>query len=465
MDDPACYQRPPTGDEAMKILVVDDHEPTLALLKAIIKKAGYQVETASVAAEGLGRVEAGDITVVFTDLVMPGMGGLDFLKRAKAVDPDLPILVMTGQGTIETAVEAMRNGAEDYLTKPIARSEVILQIERALEKRRLVTENRELRGELADRYSYDKIIGNSRAMKKVYQIIAKVAPSDVTVLIRGENGTGKDLVARALHYNSPRRKGPFVKIDCTALPEGLLESELFGYKKGAFTGANRDKPGRVENSAGGTLFLDEISELTSPLQAKVLRLIQERRFERLGENQTREVDVRLLAATNTDLEKAIENGDFRRDLFYRLNVVPIVLPPLREREGDVLLLARTLLESTCRRYNRAYGGIESEAADALVRYDWPGNVRELENLIERLVVLSDGEEVHVRLEDLPDNVTAAEGSFLAQAVAKDLSLEELEKEYIQAVLAKTDGYKTKTAEILGINRKTLLEKRKRYDLD
>ena len=449
----------------MKILVVDDHEPTLALLKAIIKKAGYQVETASVAAEGLGRVEAGDITVVFTDLVMPGMGGLDFLKRAKAVDPDLPILVMTGQGTIETAVEAMRNGAEDYLTKPIARSEVILQIERALEKRRLVTENRELRGELADRYSYDKIIGNSRAMKKVYQIIAKVAPSDVTVLIRGENGTGKDLVARALHYNSPRRKGPFVKIDCTALPEGLLESELFGYKKGAFTGANRDKPGRVENSAGGTLFLDEISELTSPLQAKVLRLIQERRFERLGENQTREVDVRLLAATNTDLEKAIENGDFRRDLFYRLNVVPIVLPPLREREGDVLLLARTLLESTCRRYNRAYGGIESEAADALVRYDWPGNVRELENLIERLVVLSDGEEVHVRLEDLPDNVSAAEGSFLAQAVAKDLSLEELEKEYIQAVLAKTDGYKTKTAEILGINRKTLLEKRKRYDLD
>ncbi len=449
----------------MKILVVDDHEPTLALLKAIIKKAGYQVETASAAADGLARVEAGDVAVVFTDLVMPGMGGLDFLKRAKAVDPDLPILVMTGQGTIETAVEAMRHGAEDYLTKPIARSEVILQIERALEKRRLVTENRELRGELADRYSYDKIIGNSRAMKKVYQIIAKVAPSDVTVLIRGENGTGKDLVARALHYNSPRRKGPFVKIDCTALPEGLLESELFGYKKGAFTGANRDKPGRVENSAGGTLFLDEISELTSPLQAKVLRLIQERRFERLGENQTREVDVRLLAATNTDLEKAIENGDFRRDLFYRLNVVPIVLPPLREREGDVLLLARTLLESTCRRYNRAYGGIESEAADALIRYDWPGNVRELENLIERLVVLSDGEEVHVRLEDLPDNVTAAEGSFLAQAVAKDLSLEELEKEYIQAVLAKTDGYKTKTAEILGINRKTLLEKRKRYDLD
>ncbi|MBD3371453.1 MAG: response regulator [Candidatus Coatesbacteria bacterium] len=449
----------------MKILVVDDHEPTLALLKAIIKKAGYQVETASAAADGLARVEAGDIAVVFTDLVMPGMGGLDFLKRAKAVDPDLPILVMTGQGTIETAVEAMRNGAEDYLTKPIARSEVILQIERALEKRRLVTENRELRGELADRYSYDKIIGNSRAMKKVYQIIAKVAPSDVTVLIRGENGTGKDLVARALHYNSPRRKGPFIKIDCTALPEGLLESELFGYKKGAFTGANRDKPGRVENSAGGTLFLDEISELTSPLQAKVLRLIQERRFERLGENQTREVDVRLLAATNTDLEKAIENGVFRRDLFYRLNVVPIVLPPLREREGDVLLLARKLLESTCRRYNRAYGGIESEAADALVRYDWPGNVRELENLIERLVVLSDGDEVHVRLEDLPDNVTAAEGSFLAQAVAKDLSLEELEKEYIQAVLAKTDGYKTKTAEILGINRKTLLEKRKRYDLD
>ncbi|MBD3401127.1 MAG: response regulator [Candidatus Coatesbacteria bacterium] len=449
----------------MKILIVDDHQPTLALLSAIVKKGDYEPLTTERAKEALKLLNEKQIGVVFTDLVMPQMGGLEFLKRAKAVEPDLPIIVMTGQGTIESAVEAMRHGAEDYLTKPIARSEVLLQIERALEKRRLVTENRELRGELAERYSYDKLIGNSRQMKEVYSIIAKVAPSDVTVMISGENGTGKDLVARALHYNSRRSAGPFVKIDCTALPEGLLESELFGYKRGAFTGADRDKPGRVENAENGTLFLDEISDLTMPLQAKVLRLIQEHRFERLGENKTRSVDVRILAATNRDLEKEIERGAFRRDLFYRLNVVPIELPPLREREGDVLLLATRLLERTCERYERRSGGFEPEAVDALMRYRWPGNVRELENLIERLVVLADGQTVRVGLDDLPDDVVAAEDSFLSQAAARDLSLEELEKEYIKVVLTKTGGHKAKAAELLGINRKTLLEKRKRYGLD
>lgn len=449
----------------MKILIVDDHQPTLALLSAIVKKGDYEPLTTERAKEALKLLNEKQIGVVFTDLVMPQMGGLEFLKRAKAVEPDLPIIVMTGQGTIESAVEAMRHGAEDYLTKPIARSEVLLQIERALEKRRLVTENRELRGELAERYSYDKLIGNSRQMKEVYSIIAKVAPSDVTVMISGENGTGKDLVARALHYNSRRSAGPFVKIDCTALPEGLLESELFGYKRGAFTGADRDKPGRVENAENGTLFLDEISDLTMPLQAKVLRLIQEHRFERLGENKTRSVDLRILAATNRDLEKEIERGAFRRDLFYRLNVVPIKLPPLREREGDVLLLATRLLERTCERYERRSGGFEPEAVDALMRYRWPGNVRELENLIERLVVLADDETVRVGLDDLPADVVAAEDSFLSQAAARDLSLEELEKEYIKVVLTKTGGHKANAAELLGINRKTLLEKRKRYGLD
>jgi DNA-binding NtrC family response regulator len=449
----------------LKILIVDDHQPTLALLSAIVKKGDYEPLTTERAKEALKLLNEKQIGVVFTDLVMPQMGGLEFLKRAKAVEPDLPIIVMTGQGTIESAVEAMRHGAEDYLTKPIARSEVLLQIERALEKRRLVTENRELRGELAERYSYDKLIGNSRQMKEVYSIIAKVAPSDVTVMISGENGTGKDLVARALHYNSRRSAGPFVKIDCTALPEGLLESELFGYKRGAFTGADRDKPGRVENAENGTLFLDEISDLTMPLQAKVLRLIQEHRFERLGENKTRSVDLRILAATNRDLEKEIERGAFRRDLFYRLNVVPIKLPPLREREGDVLLLATRLLERTCERYERRSGGFEPEAVDALMRYRWPGNVRELENLIERLVVLADDETVRVGLDDLPADVVAAEDSFLSQAAARDLSLEELEKEYIKVVLTKTGGHKANAAELLGINRKTLLEKRKRYGLD
>jgi DNA-binding NtrC family response regulator len=449
----------------LKILIVDDHQPTLALLSAIVKKGDYEPLTTERAKEALKLLNEKQIGVVFTDLVMPQMGGLEFLKRAKAVEPDLPIIVMTGQGTIESAVEAMRHGAEDYLTKPIARSEVLLQIERALEKRRLVTENRELRGELAERYSYDKLIGNSRQMKEVYSIIAKVAPSDVTVMISGENGTGKDLVARALHYNSRRSAGPFVKIDCTALPEGLLESELFGYKRGAFTGADRDKPGRVENAENGTLFLDEISDLTMPLQAKVLRLIQEHRFERLGENKTRSVDLRILAATNRDLEKEIERGAFRRDLFYRLNVVPIKLPPLREREGDVLLLATRLLERTCERYERRSGGFEPEAVDALMRYRWPGNVRELENLIERLVVLADDETVRVGLDDLPADVVAAEDSFLSQAAARDLSLEELEKEYIKVVLTKTGGHKANAAKLLGINRKTLLEKRKRYGLD
>jgi two-component system response regulator AtoC len=449
----------------MKILVIDDHQPTLALLSAIIKKGGYEPVTATQGAEALDIIRDQDIGVVFTDLVMPGMDGLTFLQEAKNVDTDLPVIMMTGQGSVETAVEAMRRGAEDYLSKPIKRDEVLVQIGRALEKRKLLRENRELKGELADRYTFETIIGNSRKMQDVFKLIAKVADVDSTVLIRGENGTGKDLAAKAIHYNSKRRDGPFIKIDCTALPEGLLESELFGYKKGAFTGAHRDKPGRVENADGGTLFLDEISELDLPLQAKVLRLIQEHRFERLGENQVREVNIRIVASTNRDLEKEMEEGRFRRDLFYRLNVVPITLPPLREREGDVILITKALLERTCQRYGRRLEGISQGAVEALERYPWPGNVRELENLIERMVVLTDGERVNVTLENLPDTILAAEDGFLGHAVAQGLSLDELEREYIKAVLARTSGHKAEAAEILGINRKTLLEKRKRYNIE
>lgn len=449
----------------MKILVVDDHQPTLALLSAIIKKGGYEPVAVKQGSEALQIIREQDIGVVFTDLVMPGMDGLTLLRKAKAEDQDLPVIMMTGQGSVETAVEAMRQGAEDYLSKPITRSEVLVQIERALEKRKLLRENRELKGELADQYTFETIIGNSKKMKEVFKLIAKVSTVDSTVLIQGENGTGKDLVANAIHYNSKRKDKPFVKIDCTALPEGLLESELFGYKRGAFTGANRDKPGRVENAEGGTLFLDEISELNLPLQAKILRLIQEHRFERLGENQVREVDIRIVASTNRDLEVEMKEGRFRRDLFYRLNVVPIILPPLREREGDVLLIIKALMERTCQRYERRLEGISKEVIEALERYPWPGNVRELENLLERIVVLSDGETVNVTLESLPDNILAAEEGFLGHAVAQGLSLDELQREYIKAVLARTSGHKAEAASILGINRKTLLEKRKRYNLD
>ncbi len=449
----------------MKILVVDDHQPTLALLSAIIKKGGYEPVAVKQGSEALQIIREQDIGVVFTDLVMPGMDGLTLLREAKAVDQDLPVIMMTGQGSVETAVEAMRRGAEDYLSKPIKRGEVLVQIERALEKQKLLQENRELKVELADRYTFETIIGNSKKMEEVYKLIAKVAAVDSTVLIGGENGTGKDLVAKAIHYNSKRKDKPFVKIDCTALPEGLLESELFGYKKGAFTGANRDKPGRVENADGGTLFLDEISDLDLPLQAKVLRLIQEHRFERLGENQVREVDIRIVASTNRNLEIEMAEGRFRRDLFYRLNVVPIVLPSLREREGDVLLITKALLERTCQRYGRRLEGITKEAIEVLERYPWPGNVRELENLIERIVVLTDGDTVNVTLESLPENILAAEEGFLGHAVAQGLSLDELQREYIKAVLARTSGHKAEAANILGINRKTLLEKRKRYNLD
>ncbi len=449
----------------MKILIVDDHQPTLALLSAIIKKGGYEPVAVKQGSEALQIIREQDIGVVFTDLVMPGMDGLTLLRETKAVDQDLPVIMMTGQGSVETAVEAMRQGAEDYLSKPIKRGEVLVQIERALEKQKLLQENRELKVELADRYTFETIIGNSKKMEDVYKLIAKVAAVDSTVLIQGENGTGKDLVAKAIHYNSKCKDKPFVKIDCTALPEGLLESELFGYKKGAFTGANRDKPGRVEKADGGTLFLDEISDLDLPLQAKILRLIQEHRFERLGENQVREVDIRIVASTNRDLEIEMQEGRFRRDLFYRLNVVPIVLPPLREREGDVILITKALLERTCQRYGRRLEGITKEAIEALERYPWPGNVRELENLIERLIVLSDGDTVNVTLESLPDNILAAEEGFLGHAVAQGLSLDELEREYIKAVLARTSGHKAEAANILGINRKTLLEKRKRYNLD
>jgi len=449
----------------MKILILDDHQPTLALLSAIIKKGGYEVLTTDQGEEALRLIQSENIRVVFSDLVMPGMDGLSFLGRVKSLAPDLPVILMTGQSSVETAVEAMRRGAEDYLSKPIARDEVLIQIERALEKRNLVKENRRLRGELADRYSFDKIIGNSSKMKSLYSIIAKVAPTDATVLIRGENGTGKDLVARALHYNSTRSNKPFIKIDCTALPEGLLESELFGYKKGAFTGADSDKLGRVESADGGTLFLDEISELTTPLQAKVLRLIQEKSFERLGEAKTHQVDIRIVAATNRDLDKEMTLGTFRRDLYYRLNVVPVVLPSLREREGDIILLTKAFLERLSSKYSRNFGGISHEAVDALMRYPWPGNVRELENLLERLVVLADKGEVRIDLNSLPEYIITIQQSFLENAVEDSFTLDELEREYIKAILNKTRGHKAEAADMLGINRKTLLDKRKRYGLD
>jgi len=449
----------------MKILILDDHKPTLALLSAIIKKGGYEVLTTDQGEEALRLIQSNNIRVVFSDLVMPGMDGLSFLGRVKSLSPELPVILMTGQSSVETAVEAMRRGAEDYLSKPIARNEVLLQIERALEKQKLVKENRRLRGELSDRYSFDKLIGNSPKMKSLYGVIAKVAPTDATVLIRGENGTGKDLVARALHYNSSRSDKPFIKIDCTALPEGLLESELFGYKKGAFTGADNDKLGRVEGADGGTLFLDEISELTTPLQAKVLRLIQEKSFERLGEAKTRQVDIRIVAATNRDLDKEMEQGTFRRDLYYRLNVVPVVLPPLREREGDIILLTKAFLERLSSKYSRNFGGISHEAVDALMRYLWPGNVRELENLLERLVVLADKGEVRIDLHSLPEYIITVQQSFLKKAVEDSFTLDELEREYIKAILSKTRGHKGEAAELLGINRKTLLDKRKRYGMD
>jgi two-component system NtrC family response regulator len=384
------------------ILIVDDEKNYLLVLEDLLMEEGYQVVTADSAQKGLDIVSGHDLDVVITDMKMPGMDGMTLLQKVHALNPDLPIIMMTAFGSVEKAVEAMRNGAFDYILKPFKNEELKVTIRKAIEHFHLVRRNRFLTQELQDRYQFSNIIGKSAGMQRIYQLIEKVAPSKATVLITGESGTGKELIARAIHFNSTRLNGPFISVNCGALPENLLESELFGHEKGSFSGAISQRKGRFELAHEGTLFLDEISEMPPPLQVKILRVLQEMEFERVGGTQTLKVDVRMVAASNRNLKAEVMDGRFRSDLFYRLNVVHVQLPALRERSDDIPLLVNHFLKKYGKEAGNSSISIHPDALRRLLEYQWPGNVRELENVIERAVILSNGEQILEK--DLPSEI-------------------------------------------------------------
>ena len=434
-------------NHAPHLLIVDDDPVTLDLLKEVLSKEGYQVNSALGGEEAIARGMDTLFDIVITDVRMGDRDGMEVLRSFKKFAPETTVIMITAFGSIETAIEAIREGAFDYVSKPFKLDEIKLTIRRALEQRRLLEENKYYRQELLTKYKFKNVIGQTPPMVQVYKTIAKVANSKSTVLLYGESGTGKELVARSIHYNSQRNDRPFIPVDCASLVENLLETELFGHVRGAFTGALYARRGLFEEADGGTLFLDEVSNLNLSMQTKLLRFLQEHEIKRVGGTESIKVDVRVIAATNQLLEPLVKEGRFREDLFYRLNVVSIALPPLRERKEDIPLLANHFLQKSCEENHKAISHISPEALRILTDYPWPGNVRELENSIERAVILS----VHpiILPEDLPQKVMETTPEKRA------LSLKDVEKSYVLKVLQETKGNKKKAAEILGIDRTTL----------
>jgi len=450
--------------ESLRIVVVDDESAQRELIVGFLKKQGHEVFPAATGPEALALVRDRRVDLVLSDCRMPGMSGPELLLEIKTINPEIPLILMTAYGTVETAVQAMKDGAADYLSKPLDLEELLLRVARVSERVRLTSEVRDLQAQLVERHRLEGIIGESGRMQEVLALAKRVAPSDATVLIRGESGTGKELIARAIHFNSPRASGPLVNLNCAALPEQLLESELFGHEKGAFTGAIAQRKGRFEQAGGGSIFLDEIGDLSPALQVKLLRVLQERAFERVGGNKTITADVRMLAATHRDLERAMREGTFREDLYYRLNVVTIQIPPLRERREDIPLLLDHFLRKFAEKNRRDVTGLTAAARDALLKYDYPGNVRELENIVERAVLLCRGRVID--LEDLP--ATARPGQRSAGApLPKDLPgvLADIERQAIQSALERTNGIQTQAAEALGISERVLRYKMKKYSLE
>ena len=440
------------------ILVVDDDAEMRELVHDVFKDRGHQITTAGSGQEALKLLGEEDYAVVLTDLRMRGMPGTELLAEIRRLYPDIGVILMTGFGSVETAVEAMKRGASDYLTKPVKNDELVRVVERSIRETSLRREVTRLRREVNKEYSFHQIIGKSKPMQEIFDLIRRVADSPTNVLITGESGTGKELVAKAIHYNSDRRGGPFVPVNCAAIPEQLLESELFGHMRGSFTDAKVDKRGLFEEAQKGTLFLDEISELPLMLQAKILRALQEKEIRRVGANKPIAVDVRIVAATNLNLTEEVKAKRFREDLYYRLNVIELRLPPLRERREDILLL----VDAFMKRYGASRGkqiqGVSESALAMLVDYAWPGNVRELENVIERAVTLTRSDKIIP--DDLPLTVQGARGDLrvLDDAAERILPLDEVEKEYIRKILEKTGGNKYQAAHALGIDRKTLYRK-------
>jgi len=455
-----------------QVLLIDDDTPNREALALLLAKAGYQAATAASGEEALAILAETPYAVIVTDLFLPGVSGIDILKKVKSDHPFSNVILITGHASAETAVEAMKEGAFDYITKPVAFDKLKILITKALEKSNLVAENLYLRQQLRGRFSFDNIIGHSPAMQQVFARLDKIVHTDSTILILGESGTGKELVARAIHFNGARRDKPFVAINCGAIPADLLESELFGHVRGAFTGAVSDKPGKFELADGGTVFLDEIGTMPQHLQMKLLRVLQEQEVERVGGSKRTKLNVRVISATNAELEKEIKNGRFREDLYYRLNVIPIQLPPVRNRREDIPLLVRHFLQQTCSEMSRPLMSVSPEAMRAREEYDWPGNVREMQNIIERTIALSDSDRSETS--DLPADIggdVAETGQQPAPPLVTEQGIDmpgtmaAIEAGMIRDAMELAGGVKARAANLLNINRTTLVEKIKRHKLE
>ncbi len=443
-----------------RILLVDDDDSLREILSAHLLKGGYDVVAMGRPLEALTALKAGTFDLLVSDIRMEELDGISLLKKARIAAPGLPVIMITGHGAIESAVEAMRQGAFDYVTKPVGREEFLHIVGNALRLRELESENVRLHDELKEKYRFGQVIGKGESMAGVFSLMKKVIDTDTSVLIRGESGTGKELVARALHYNGNRAKGPFIVVNCASVPDGLMESELFGHVKGAFTGAHRDRDGKFSLASGGTLFLDEIGDLKIDLQAKLLRVLQEGEVERLGEGVPRVVDVRVIAATHRNLEEMMQHGAFREDLFYRLSVYPIPLPPLRERRDDLPLLVGHFIEKHAAGRD---AGFTPDALAALKSYSWPGNVRELENVVERALILEKGPDLGT--DTLPTSISGEAGGFFPGEIPEEgVDLEEIEKELILKALEKASGNQTKAAGFLGLTRPTLIYRMEKYGI-
>lgn len=441
-----------------RILVVDDEAVIREALHDWLTDAGYEVFTAEDGPQALEIIKREGLGIMLADLVMPGMDGIELMKRAKEIVPHIAVVIITAYGSVATAIAAMKEGAFDYIEKPFCPERTELLIRNLVERQELVEENLSLREKLEDRHRFENIIAKSHKMQRIFELIETVAKSNATVLIVGESGTGKELVARAIHSQSPRREKPFVAVSCAALPESLLESELFGHEKGSFTGAMAQRKGKFEFANKGTLFLDEIGDMSPNVQVHLLRVLEEKEFTRVGGNELIKVDVRVITATNKDLRKAVERGEFREDLYYRLNVVTIEVPPLRERREDIPLLAQHFLKKSALENQKKISGFSPEASKFLLSYDWPGNVRELENAIERAVILA--KNTLITIHDLPRPESA-----VAHLTPPQKELDEVVKNHIAEVLSQTGGNYSQAARILGISRMTLYHKVKEFGLN
>lgn len=447
-----------------KILLIDDDINLCKVTAFQLKEAGYEVFTSHSGKEGLENFKQQSKDVVITDLILGDIDGIDVLEKLKKMDPDVSVIIITAYGTIENAIRACKKGADDYVTKPFSIDQLTFSIEKTLNFKKLAEENVYLQKQLFEKYRFDNIVGSSTRMQEVYELISKVSGSDATILIQGESGTGKELIARAIHYNSPRHKAKLIVVNCASIPDNLLESELFGYEKGAFTGAMKQRIGKFEQANNGTIFLDEVGDLNIDLQAKILRVLQDKQIERIGGKRAIQLDLRFIAATNQDLEEKVKRKEFREDLYYRLNVITIKLPPLRERKEDIPLLVEHFLS----KYKKGKSfKIDPQVINIFADYNWPGNIRELENVIERATVLADGDTI--TLEDLPPPLL--EISSLKKAPKtplyhmEDLSLEEIERRAIISALERSRGNKSKAAKMLKIPRHVLLYRLKKYKID